>query len=372
MNNEESISISSARNSLGTYKGEVGSYLRRKVSECEWEWNVDAKEGLGPFSFDQLLLDALQNAIQQGRSEIVVLDFGCGEAELFKGFLNTPESESRAKTFIKQQHMKIKLIGITDITGLMNIPEDASVNTVLPIQVPLEESSSFEAYRILYGVTAAQTLENCLQTQGITSIDLSLATHSLNYFSVQNFEQIVETIANHLTKNGGKFIGASYNTRLPGFRRAPLAGAELDIPERKTNTQLQDTLSNSFSPLYLPNVDIDSQIKNFAPAISLYKRLGVLSDDSIQKIIDEALPLRKKVGNFLQRKKASLPDISSLKQKDALWVLQIISIQMSKAEEMLYQSKQKINDDGKQKFLEKLKEQYPGLHIGKSVFEIST
>ncbi len=336
----------------GIYTGEIGNNQRRKVNECEQEWNLDVEQGLGPYTFDGLLLRALESANKFGKHVVTVLDFGCGEAGLFRSYLNTLNQESKVMVFLKKHpEIRVKLIGITDKTGLKDLPNDISLNSCLPIAIPLELFPNFEANRIIYAVTAAQTLDKCLQIQGITDIDIALATHSTNYLSIQNFQRVLVTLAKHLTQQGGQLLISQYDSRVPGFRSA-MVGAQLDVRTQKDSSSIPNVLRGQ-GRLYMPNLDITTEVKTTGDAISLYERLGAIINSDTRR-------------NFSDAARAS----SSREAK--LEVLKAVSASLKSAETRLFRIQEEKHKKGKRQVLLELKVKYPQLRFGDSVIDLKT
>jgi hypothetical protein len=363
---------SASPDKIGIYNGEVGQFLSRKMQACENEWNADVEKGLGPYSFDKLLFQGLENAEQSGKSEVLVLDFGCGEGELFKSFLQTPPEESEALTFLNAHpNLKVKLVGITDIPGLKNLPKDITSNSRLPIDVPESMSVNCEAYRIIYAVTAAQPLEDCFQANGISNIDLCVATHSLSYFSVKSFKEVLATLLGNLDPHGAQLVAAQYNTRQPGFKSDNFLGTKLDISPQK-NSGTQEGLKNNWGRLYYPDIDIQQEIAVIQKAVDVYIRLGVLTDEAVHEAITPHIPLKTRVVNFLQKKPPRLDQISTRDQEDVILSLRSVTQVLAKAESALFTKQHAILEQGKKEVLLELQKEHPHLRFGPNVIELIT
>lgn len=356
-----------ATEKTGLYQGETGSYLSRGQKQCESEWNAESEKGFGPYTFDTLVLRRLQEALANGQDEVVILDFGCGEAALFNSFFEMPLADSPTLQFLQNNpKMKLKCIGVTDITGLQGLPDDVGLFSKIPLPLPAELSGQVEAFRVIYAVSAAQTMDQLLQHLEIEKIHLALATHSLNYLSTKTFKATLETLLTHLDERGAQFVAAPYDTRLPGFTSAML-GVELDVQD--SSKGISNILRQDKYKIYDEDVDFEKIVANLEKAFVTYQRLGVVSDQELQDAIAAFLPLGTKLLNGVRKKSPEIHQLLRLQGNSQIFAFRSLIWFFISAENKLYDKQHAKVVAGKHRVLAELQQQFPGVRFGERVIE---
>ena len=189
----------------GRYFGPNGpDYTARGVREVEIMLENLVK-------FDHVLHGQLELALQAGRSEVVVLDIGSGEGELFADFLRNPKVGKKSRAFLgAHPEFKVRMLGLTDSPDAeshlrekpVNINEDKLDNESKRLK-----EEQLEIKNVYYTLTRTQTLEKFLQAQGVETVDFALATCSLMCFSPKVYEEVLQTTVAKMRK-GGKFVAS--------------------------------------------------------------------------------------------------------------------------------------------------------------------
>lgn len=334
----------------GLYRGEMGKYLQRGINASEAEWSKDTD--VGTFSFDDLLSSAIERSVANGKNEVVVFDFGCGDALVFKDLLAERGGEKALAMLRKHPNVQLKLIGVTDIGGLETkgfsddlLPDNQHLSSIDPVL----HIDAQVAYR---SITASQTLENFFSEQHIHGIDLILATQSFPYLSPKNFDHVLHSMVAHLN-GGGALIAAPYATRAPGFKRGGLFGEpQLNIGYPIAEPSLKATLNDPTNRFIDETTEIATELDLLKKALKKYKDLGVLTDADIAKRINRYLPTRVRLTNLLTLKQPTIEQIpSGSNEKEYRSRLASIAYLLDTAETNLGFKKMKEDEQQKQSIL---------------------
>lgn len=213
------------------YRGStIPAYLSRNIEECEAFWTI---ERTNVATLDGLLSKQLLLARDRGENQITVVDIGCGEGTLLNDFLNhqvksynsIARTTPRTQRYLRENpEMHIQMIGLTDAAS-----EDSHLTSQdIPI-LPHNYSSGInaEAKIVDFSLTKDQTYADFLQSQNITSVNLTLATFSMGFFHPFLFRDTLETIVTSLCE-GGVLIAVEYGRHagkmLSRYTRPPSVG----------------------------------------------------------------------------------------------------------------------------------------------------
>lgn len=334
----------------GVYKGLTGSYLRRGIEGYENAWN---REGYEDVTYDQLVTSAIEQALADGRQEVVVFDFGCGEGNAMTTFLQDDQSEAMKK--IKENpDLQLKLIGLTDTPGIE--ASDEVLASGKQLKSPNDEPINVSAQIDYYAVTAARTLENYFVEHDITSIDVAMAVQSLAYLPAKNFEATVASIASRLKSPNSTFIASAYTNQVPGFDT--YAYPSIDIQNFSREPGVRTTLQDGWTRFSDPNIDIEEEGTNLKSVIGRYVSMGVLSQAEVDKRIEQELKLSRtaKIKNALLRHKPQFEEL--YKADDPRNALGKVADLLSSGQENLYIIRGSKLVEQKEAALNKLKSQY--------------
>lgn len=367
MSEKMSLQPALRQEKVGIYKGETGKYLNRRVQACEAEWNAEKDKGFGPYSFDNLVLGRLQAALGRGQKEVLIFDFGCGEGGLLLDFLQGSDGNSQALQFLQSHpELKLRYVGLTDSSGLRHLPSEAKLHTRLPLSLPDAAPANIEAYRVIYAVTAVQTLEKFLAAEHLDNVDLGVATQSLNYLSSLVFQPTLDSLFKRMAMPGSQFVAAPYDTRLPGFRSI-MAGVELDA--RARDQGLSNRLRSDRLKVYGEGVNFSEIAAHLEQALQLYVRLGMVEEQEMRAKIHECLPRWLRLRNLLRKQQPQFHQLLVLDNKKKRMVFSSLISRLTFSENELYRRKQSKVSAQKHAILAQIQQQYPGLRYGDKVIE---
>lgn len=271
-----------------------------------------AQSGL---SMDGLLTLSLINAKQRGcHNEIIGLDIGSGNFRWAASVLAWRGIAPQARAFLgAHPDFRINLLGLTDSPSVAAHLQELPVK-VSPFALTTKDkliNERIRARNIAYTLTASQTLEQFLQHQGINEIDFILAVNSLRFLSPNVFKEVVYTGVKSL-RTGGRFIAYYFTGNLPwaagghneGFNSAAarltsLTTGRQEFVEREIQeiklTHLMAVL-NGNAPLAEERQYLVDEIMKLDPdeyktlirrGWDFYRRLGVLTEEEIKRVITE-------------------------------------------------------------------------------------
>ena len=316
---EQTMSIDSKGQLSQTdvYYGLGGSYLQRGEKTYQENW---AQKKIA--SFDNLVETSIQNAVQQGKSTVVIFDLGCGQANLFREYLSTNPDRPSLRLLSENPNLKLKLIGLTDA----NDENPALVHQDLID--PKNQNSQIEAFVSPFTITASQNIQDYFQKEGITDIDICTASYSLQYLPPKTFDRTVHQVIDHLAV-GGRFIAISYTAGIPGYIDHEVA-FDPDLSHSKATTKpspvnamrdkyghlYQGFFKSSSEPPYHSIVETDPQRleflrQSYLKLIDQMLSTGALKPQDVSQTIDKYRVYPKKgFSQYLYR--LLQPEIPSL------------------------------------------------------------
>jgi hypothetical protein len=269
---------------VGLYKGQTGrESIARGRGSYEYQWNREEGEDI---TYDGLIAAAIERAAVDGRDEVVMFDFGCGEGNAMHEFVQDANSEAM-KSVKAHPDVKVKLIGLTDTTGLKDAPstqEELAMGREL--KSPDDEPTNLAARIDFYAVTAARTLEDYFVEHGIDTIDVGMAVQSLAYLPAKNFAATVDSITRRLQSPGSTFIAAPYSTQVPGFDSYG-GFPHLDVRTKMDGPSVQATIRDR-GMRFIRDRDIHEEVGNLEAALQKYVGLGRITEEQIDERINRS------------------------------------------------------------------------------------
>ncbi len=261
----------------GGYQGPSDAiYTARSMATCEAMWNENEVK---PGTFDDLLSAQLMQASTEGRTEVVVLDLGSGEAALIKNVINDTGLEG-SKTFKSRQvlsanpQLQVRLVGLTDAKK----PEDfltseaITPNSSYTIPHPTSRQITAENYR--YTITTNQTLGKFLDAAKAPQLDLIVSTSFFFHLEGVVYDNTLLDSARALRSGGGKMLVRGYHS-----------------PTRKQTNALAEQVKNTD-----PN-DITKLVELFLDAVvNVQRPLDEAEDEELARKKSLFGALSEKVG----------------------------------------------------------------------------
>jgi len=253
-----------------------------------------------PGEFDNILHGQLESALQAGRSEIVVLDIGSGEGELFADFLRNPKVGKKSRAFLgAHPEFKVRMLGLTDSPNteshLRGKPVNVNENKLDDESKRLKREQ-LEIKNVYYTLTRTKTLAKFLQAQNVDTVDFALATCSLMYFSPKVYEEVLQTTVGRMSR-GGKFVASlikpSFYDLFPNFAAIdfdeigdmPVGDSAASRWLIRVNTEgrsIKD-VEKDVAIHTGEQRDIEEEKRALAAACETYQRIGVLTEDDINQ-----------------------------------------------------------------------------------------
>lgn len=265
------------------------------------------------------VVDAITAAAAQGRDEVVVFDFGCGQGCALEDVVQgrSPDIMDAVRA---NPDIKLRLIGLTDLPAIRAAtmsPQELAAGKDIPL--PEGSPPNVSAHIDYYPVTAARTLEKYFESRGIAEIDLALAVRSFRYLPSKNLELTLQSIAHRLRPQSGVLAARQYAGSPLGFvyQHSPLGYSphleyyQFDNQHRgggPGNRQRKPSLAATLIEKHLrfvgesadapaPNTDIRQEIGFLAAALQKYVTLNALRVEEIRtKIAVYAAPVGEDAG----------------------------------------------------------------------------
>ena len=220
---------------VGGYQGPSDAiYTARSMATCEAMWNENEVK---PGTFDDLLSAQLMQASTEGRTEVVVLDLGSGEAALIKNAVNDTGLEG-SKTFKSRQvlsanpQLQVRLLGLTDARKPEDFLTSEVINPNSSYTIPHPTSRQITAENYRYTITPNQTLGQFLDAVNAPQLDLIVSTSFFFHLEGNVFDNTLLDSARALRSGGGKMLVRGYHS--PNLKHTNA------LTERAKDTDLND------------------------------------------------------------------------------------------------------------------------------------
>jgi len=349
--------IEDIRNELkgktGIYKGQIGNdSIARGRRSYEDQWN--RKEG-EKISYDGLIVTAVERAAAEGRDEVIIFDFGCGEGNTMKEFVEDGNSEA-IQSIKAHPDVKVKLIGLTDTTGLADAPSVQELAEGRELKSPDAEPTNLAAGIDFYAVTAARTLEDYFVAHGIDAIDVGMAIQSTAYLPAKNFAATMESITKRLLSPGSTFIAAPYATQVPGFDS--YGGLpRLDVRTKTDGPSIHASMRERGRRFLGDDINIPEEVRYLEAALQKYVQLGRITEEQIDEKINSYLPKSTQRVNRWRHRKPSIEQLIT-KFENPIAALGQVAYLMGVADQEFFANRQEKLLEQKKAALTTLKEKY--------------
>lgn len=252
----------------------------RGAEACQKLWNKEIEVG----SFDDLILNQLENAKKQGRKKVTILDIGSGVGNLFRDYLSKYQLGIKSRNFLAQNRdFNINMVGITDAKSVDELLTEQLITATGEEEIP--DNSQIKAKNIRYTLTYNQRIGDVLKSQNIEKIDLCVSTTALTYLGPNVFENILTDTIKYLHSEG-QMIAFGYFNRTPGVTRSYPSRLSLDIrdiPDIKNSSSLKATLHENRRRFFRKNVNLQDEEEELQKAEDLMVRLGIVKQEEMDE-----------------------------------------------------------------------------------------
>ena len=251
----------------------------RGVEACQNLLNKEIKVG----TFDDLIVNQLENAKKQDRSKITILDIGSGQGNLFRDFLSNASLGQKTREFLSQNSdFTIEMIGVTDAKSVDELLEKKEI-TADALNSP--DNSQIKALNIKYTLSYNQRIGDILKANNIDGIDLCVSTVAFTYLGPGTFENAVTDVIDNL-HSGGQMVAYDYSGIAPGIIQPDPMFLSLDIrniPDVKNETSLKATLHEQSIRFSRRGLNIEEEEKALEKAEDLMVKVNAVKQDEIDK-----------------------------------------------------------------------------------------
>ncbi len=216
----------------GAYHGSGGPNAARTLGEISVMLLTEERLAEPVGTVDQLLADQVRNAVFQGRNSVTLLDLGSGEGQMLRDIIGHPEQMPQTVEALKYakahqiNDFSIKLVGLTDTSGIANRPSTSGTVFTTTAQIPQGINYPTTAVNYGYAIVNGQSLTQFLEQNHIAKLDLVLATQSMMYLKPHLFRSTLSDIAEALTP-GGRCVIIGYKH----FGGDSLSKSDLSAPQ---------------------------------------------------------------------------------------------------------------------------------------------
>lgn len=240
--------LTSMDSNHGPEQGLYIHYIKREFISRDFR-KVEQYFGERIPPIDTLARRQMENALAHNRRELIFLDVGSGDGNLFQSILDNPNDFPQMHEFLRDHaDFRVRMIGLTDPGGLTPPPSSNGTRIVASSENGVTSATNLqiEAMNFSYTITDRNPLLNFLSSNNIAGLDLVFATGSLMYLRANTFAQTVTCVVDNLFE-GGQFIAAEWS----GTIGTSLV-ANYPIDRSDTNHPLAISISQALDAVVYP------------------------------------------------------------------------------------------------------------------------
>lgn len=288
MNNERTVRA---------YEGGTGNHVfSRSLAQCEGQWN----EGeVRPGTFDQLLSQQLEIAVNQGRTVVNVLDLGSGSGAIIKnivqdgGIVESSRMKASRAILLDHPELTVNILGLTDAVTHDEFLQRDPIRANSSFSIPSPTDKQINAENVKYTITDEQRVTKFLKEVGVDNIDLLISTSFFLHLSTEMFCQVMADVVAALRPAGGTMVASGYHS----FLKEYFEWHDKEIERAKATNDIERILDLKHDRYHVEDGDESEYIDDtiIDQKEELFANLNAQYDGALDIDYDHAVVVAKRV-----------------------------------------------------------------------------